>query len=48
MGFSRVEIRAKATNIGAMDKKGEESILGCWVMRGAITDTVSAHSHLNS
>ena len=30
-----------------MDRKGGESILGCQVMSGAITATMSAHSHLN-
>ena len=47
MGFNRGEIRIKATNISAVDRKGGESILGCWVMSGAITTTVSAHSHLH-
>ena len=47
MGFNRGEIRVKAMNISAMDRKGGESILGCRVMSGAITATVSAHSHLD-
>ena len=47
MGFKRGEIRVKATNISVMDRKGGESILGCWIMSGAITATVSAHSHLD-
>ena len=46
MGFNRGEVRAKAKNIGVMDRKGE-SILGCRVMSGAITATVSARSHFN-
>ena len=48
MGFNRGEIRVKATNIGVMDRKGGESILGCRVMSGAITATASAHSHLDN
>ena len=47
MGFNRGEIEVKATNISVMDRKGGKSILGCWVMSGAITATVSAHSHLH-
>ena len=46
MRFNRGEIRVKAMNISEMDRKGGKSILGCWVMSGAITATVSAHSHL--
>ena len=38
MGFNRSEIRIKATNI---------SVVGCRVVSGAITATVSAHSHLH-
>ena len=45
MGFNRGEIRVKATNISVVDRKGGKSILGCRVMSGAITVTVSAHSH---
>ena len=48
MGFNRGEIRVKATNISVMNRKGGKSILGCWVMSGTITTTVSAHSHLES
>ena len=47
MGFNTGEIRVKATNINVVDSKGGESILGCWVVSGAITATVSAHSHLH-
>ena len=47
MGFNRGEIRVKTTNISEMDRKGGESILGCRIMSGAITSTVSAHSHLD-
>ena len=47
MGFNRGEIRVKATNISVVDRKGGESILGCRVMSGAITATVSVHSHLH-
>ena len=47
MGLNIGEIRVKATNIGVMGRKGGESILGCRVMSGAITATVSAHSHLD-
>ena len=47
MGFNRGEIRVKATNISVVDRKGRESILGCRVVSGAITATVSAHSHLH-
>ena len=47
MGFNRGEIRVKATNISVVDRKGGESILGCRVVSGAITATVSAHSHLH-
>ena len=47
MGFNRGEIRVKATNIGAMKRKGRKSILGCRVMSETITAIVSAHSHLN-
>ena len=46
MGFDRVEIRIKVTNISIMDRKGGKSIMRCWVMSGAITTTASAHSHL--
>ena len=46
MGFNRVEIRIKATTISVVDRKGGESILGCRDVSGAITATVSAHSHL--
>ena len=45
MGFNRCEIIVKATNISVVDRKGGESILGCWVVSGAITATASAHSH---
>ena len=48
MGFNRGETRVKAMNISVMDRKGGESILGCRVMSGVITTTVSAHSHLDS
>ena len=47
MGFNRGEIRVKATNISVMNGKGGKSIMGCRVMRGTITATVSAHSHLD-
>ena len=47
MGFNRGEIGVKATNIHFMDRKGGKSIFGCQVMSGAITATVSAHSHLH-
>ena len=47
MGFNRGEIRVKATNISVMNRKGLKSILGCRVMSGTITATVSAHSHLD-
>ena len=47
MGFNREEIRVKTTNISVMNRKGGKSILGCRVMSGAITATVSAHSHLD-
>ena len=46
MCFNRGEIKVKATNISVMDRRGGESILGCQVMNGAITTTMSAHSHL--
>ena len=47
MGFSRGEIRDKATNISVMNRKEGKSILRCRVMSGTITTTVSAHSHLD-
>ena len=47
MGFNREETGVKATNISVMDRKGGKSILGCRVMSGAITATVSAYSHLH-
>ena len=47
MGFNRGKIRVKATNISVMDGKGGESILGCRVVSGVITATVSADSHLD-
>ena len=47
MGFNRGEIRVKATNISVMNRKGGKSIMGCRVMSGTITATVSAHSHLD-
>ena len=47
VGFNRREIRVKATNISVMNRKGGKSILGCRVMSGTITATVSAHSHLD-
>ena len=47
MGFNRGEIRVKATNISVMNRKGGKSILGCRVMSGTITTTVSAHSHFD-
>ena len=47
MGFNRGEISVKATNVSVMYRKGRESILGCWIMSGAITATTSAHSHLD-
>ena len=47
MGFNRGEIRVKTINISVMDRKGGESILECRVMSGAITATMSAHSHLD-
>ena len=47
MSFNRGEIRIKATNISVVDRKGGESILGCRVVSGAITATVSAHFHLH-
>ena len=37
MGFSRGEIRIKATNISAVDRKGGKSIFWCRVLSGAIT-----------
>ena len=46
MGFNRGEIKVKATSIREMDRKGGESNSGCWVMSGAITATMSVHSHL--
>ena len=47
MCFNRGEIKVEATNISVMDRKGE-STLGCRVVSGAITATVSVHSHLDS
>ena len=47
MGFNRGEIRVKAPNISVVDRKRGESILECRVMSGAITATMSAHSHLD-
>ena len=47
MGFNRGEIRVKAMNISVMNRKGGKSILGCRVMSGTITATVSVHSHLD-
>ena len=47
MGFNRGEIRVKATDISVVDRKGGESILGCRVVSGSFTTTVSAHSHLH-
>ena len=47
LGFNRGEIRVKAMNISEVDRKGEESILWCRFVCGAITVTVSAHSHLH-
>ena len=47
MGFNRREIRFRAMNISNVCTKGGKSIIGCRVMSGVITATVSAHSHLN-
>ena len=47
MGFNRGEIRVKAMNFSVVYRKGEEYFLECRVVNGAITDTVSAHSHLH-
>ena len=47
MGFNRGEIRVKATNISVMNRKGGKSILGCRVMSGTITATMSDRSHLD-
>ena len=47
MGFNRGEIRVEATNISVMNRKGGKSILGCRVMSGTITVTVSGRPHLD-
>ena len=47
MGFNRGEIRVKATNISVMNRKGGKSIMGCRVISGTITATVSARSHFD-
>ena len=45
-GIVRGKISVKAVNISEVDRKEGSFIKGCRVMSGAITSTVSSHSHL--